>query len=113
MSENGYNGWTNYPTWAVALWIGNEQASSEQAAEMASSARKQAPYASQVADGIWTEEQATRYNLADSVKGWVVDWTPEEGGWNPDLGATMASDLLGYAFDQVNWQEIADSLLSE
>lgn len=23
----GYNGWSNYETWAVALWIGNEQGS--------------------------------------------------------------------------------------
>ena len=23
--NKGYNGWTNYETWNVALWIGNEQ----------------------------------------------------------------------------------------
>ena len=27
--ERGYNGWTNYETWAVALWIGNEPGSYE------------------------------------------------------------------------------------
>lgn len=28
MSEvKGYNGWTNYETWLVALWLNNDQAS--------------------------------------------------------------------------------------
>ena len=25
MSDTKYNGWTNYETWAVKLWIDNEQ----------------------------------------------------------------------------------------
>src|SRR5690349_11557854 len=24
-TESGYNGWTNYETWNVALWIGNDE----------------------------------------------------------------------------------------
>ena len=29
-----YNGWTNYETWAVALWIDNEQATYQTAREI-------------------------------------------------------------------------------
>ena len=25
MSEQGYNGWTNYETWNIALWLDNEE----------------------------------------------------------------------------------------
>ncbi len=25
MTDNTYNGWTNYQTWNVALWLGNDQ----------------------------------------------------------------------------------------
>jgi hypothetical protein len=25
MSERGYNGWKNYQTWNVAIWIGNDE----------------------------------------------------------------------------------------
>ena len=28
MTKKEYNGWTNYETWAVNLWIGNDEASS-------------------------------------------------------------------------------------
>jgi hypothetical protein len=31
----------------------------------------------------------------------------------PDLGASFAADLLGYALDKVDWDEIADSLIEE
>jgi hypothetical protein len=35
MSADEYNGWTNRETWAVALWINNEQGWQEQVLEMA------------------------------------------------------------------------------
>ena len=25
MAQSGYNGWTNWATWNVALWIGNDE----------------------------------------------------------------------------------------
>lgn len=30
-TESGYNGWTNYETWNVSLWIGNDEGLYEEA----------------------------------------------------------------------------------
>jgi hypothetical protein len=105
MSESkGYNGWKNYETWAVALWIDNEQAWQEQAQEMAQRARD---LAREGAHAVWTPEEATRYGLADSLKDWVGSELI------PDLGASLAADLLGAALSEVDWSEVADHYLSE
>lgn len=101
-----YNGWTNYPTWAVALWIDNEQGTQERAQELARSARERAGETDAYAAGIWTQEQAERFTLAE----WIEHWVTYE--LSPDLGATMAADLFGYALSLTNWDEIAQAYLS-
>lgn len=47
------------------------------------------------------------YRLAYAYKTWVTD------DLAPDLGASFAADLLGYALGEVDWQEIATAWLSE
>lgn len=84
--EKGYNGWTNYETWNVALWLGNDQGTEDDCLEMTAQARK---------DGH------PRYALKESLKGYIADMMP-------DLGASMFADLLQSALDNVNWYEIAD-----
>jgi hypothetical protein len=42
--------------------------------------------------------------VSECVKGQIL-----ENG--PDLGASMYADLLGSALDNVNWREIAESLI--
>ena len=83
-----YNGWTNYETWNVALWIDNEQGSQEYWREVTREIRETASEASQVKDAIWSIEQAARFTLADQLE-----------------------DLLGSALDNVNWREIAGNWL--
>jgi hypothetical protein len=53
----------------------------------------------------WTAGQNRRGLLADRLKLWVSDELA------PDLGASFAADLLGYALDQVDWHELADAWL--
>ena len=103
----GYNGWKNYETWAVALWIDNDEGTYHYRREMTEEARIGAPRASQVVEGVWTAEQAARFNLADALKEWVTD------ALMPELEASLASDLLGAALSEVDWDEIAENYLSE
>ena len=91
-----YQGWTNYETWAVALWLNNEQGSYEQAVQMARDAVDEADGGDRPARGI----------LADAIK----EWMEEEA---PDLGATLWGDLLGAALGAVDWHDVADHYLAD
>ena len=53
-----------------------------------------------------TRSELARYTLAISAKAWIDDM-------QPDLGATLWSDLLSAAVSEVDWHEIADNWLSE
>lgn len=98
-----YNGWTNYETWAVALWIGNEEGSyvyweKEQAEECYKEAVEDDSDADRQA---WTD-QAT-YELARRMK----DQFTDEENCSVLGEATVYSDLLRAALSEVNWDEIA------
>ena len=94
--DNRYNGWTNYPTWNVALWIGNDPGLDEMLREMAR-------------DEIDRGESENVYNLAARIK----DWIRYGDEMAPDLGASMYADILGWALDHVNWDEIAQHALDD
>lgn len=104
MTDNTYNGWTNYETWAVALWIDNERGSYDYWREEAKRHRKEAPICRQVAEQIWTPKQAARFNLADQLKEEMEDGSPIKE-------ASVYADLLGAALGEVDWQEIAGNIL--
>ena len=105
--DTTYNGWRNYETWAVALWIDNEEPTQRQALSMARVARRESTMHHNVKGGIWTPAEAERYELSDALQTWVSD------EMLPDLGATLAADLLGAAVSEVDWQEIADHYLAD
>ena len=115
MSDETYNGWKNYPTWAVNLWLENDRGLYETALEIANEEYDDAPNCTQVRDGIWTLGEARRFNLADHYREWV-----EEMGVSVDSGHTypvsgqptgFAADLFGWALEQVDWHEIAAAWL--
>jgi hypothetical protein len=90
-SESGYNGWTNYETWAVKLWLDNDQGSQEMAFEMAREAQR---------------SKYPRAMLADALKE-----IHEENA--PEIGNNVYSDLLGSALGSVDWYEIAKAFLED
>lgn len=102
--EQGYQGWKNYETWATALWINNERRLQDCALELAQSCDRHADDDENVPE-IWTRDEAAQYRLADALKSWV------RGDLLPDLGATLAADLLGSAADEIAWDDLAESFL--
>lgn len=81
-----YNGWTNRETWAVALWIDNEQRLQAKALELA-------------------KENKGQRELADAIESWLDDYFNQ----NWVQARTMREDI-GSLY-RVNWWEIAEGYL--
>jgi len=91
MTETGYQGWANYETWAVKLWLDNEQATYEEVTEQA---RQQGT------NGV--------YDLA----AWLEEYTQETLCADaPTAGLT--ADLFMSAWQEVDWREIAQAYLGD
>ena len=103
MTHKDYNGWTNYETWNVKLWMDNDESTyrywKEQTDELWKHARE-----SQAWPGSTREESAAA-QLADALKSEHEENRPEVSG--------MYADLLGAALSEVNWLEIAENLLAD
>lgn len=101
-----YQGWTNYETWTVSLWLDNEETTYRRWREKAALCRLQAAEAAQVREGVWSTEEAAKLTLADQLKAQITLESPlQEPG--------MYGDLLSAALSEVNWQEIAERWLED
>ena len=80
---DSYNGWANYETWLVNLWLTNDPESREASRRIAA-------------------------NGAEALKDWVEDWTAED-----IEQSSMTADLLGAVLSRVDWREIAESLIED
>lgn len=82
-----YNGWTNYETWNVKLWIDNDQGSYE----------------------YWRERTRESGGDVADLAQWLRD---EHEDGMPEIDGTYA-DLLRGALSDVNWHEIAESMIED
>lgn len=89
----GYNGWSNYPTWCVNLWLANDEGLYNEVTDL-------------VTNLIDDEDNADTYEVATELKEFVE-------GLLPDLGASFAEDLIGWAVGHVDWSEIAESWIKD
>lgn len=97
--DERYNGWKNYETWAVALWIDNDQWLQEYAREMAQNVKTNNPNV----DDIITHAGI----MAPLLKEWIEEDNPLADK------ATLFTDLLNAALSEVDWYEIAEHYLNE
>jgi hypothetical protein len=106
MSDKTYNGWTNYETWVVNLWMDNEQGSHDYWLEVAQEVSNDL----ETPTNSMTRMDEAIYILADKLKDYheeAKDEILERSG----MEASVWADLLGSALCEVNWREIAEHLL--
>lgn len=103
MSE-GYNGWTNYETWLVNLWLDSSEGDQEMRrewAQMAVAETRGVKFARGAAIGL----------LVEYLQDWMGDLVAEQR-----LEGLMA-DMMDAAVASVNWDELArhyiDAVLEE
>lgn len=92
--EEGYNGWSNYETWCVNLWLSNDQGIYEAVNELI--------------DGY--DEDANVIAIADDIEAFVGE-LPECASVREQ--ANFVSDLLGASLSVVDWYEIATTWISD
>lgn len=102
-TEKRYNGWFNYETWCVNLWLTNEEGTYDFWHDNAKHVFRQATIKHE--SYLSVSEQA-RFDLSKLLKEQIEESQPE-------LGASMWADLLGAALSEVDWQEIANAFLEE
>lgn len=103
-NDNTYNGWTNYETWVVNLWLDNDQGMNEELDDWASEAMQEA------IDADESDVRASACStLAKRIESFIDD--QQEGASMPTSG--MFADLLSHALGMVDWREIAEHHINE
>ncbi len=100
-----YNGWTNYETWLVNLWLDNDASTYAYWLEQAQQQLSDTENCKQVAGGIWTLEQSAKYHLSNQISVEVSESIESDSG-------TLAYDLMQSALQAVDWDAIAASRLA-
>lgn len=112
-TDDTYNGWTNRETWAVALYIDNDQGWQEQVFEALTTARDADP-------AEWndsTVSSLTAYRAGQVIKSNVegllnpAEYRAEFGEQQPEALAIVLHDI-GSLY-RVNWDELGANFLTD
>ena len=98
MQQKEYNGWYNYETWAVKLWLDNDYGSYRYMQE-----RSAEVLAEHTDDDGATDDDAFKIAFADFLR----DHHQEAAESVTRGQASIFSDLISSALSEVNWEEIA------
>lgn len=97
-----YNGWSNYETWAVKLWLDNEEGSYRYMQE-----RSAEVLAEHTEDGK-ADDDSFKSDFAEFLKNYH-----EEAAEELKIPASVFSDLISAALSEVDWYEIAAAYLGD
>lgn len=87
-AEGGYQGWTNYETWAANNWL--DESGSELSAVIQE-------FKNEIED-----KESAIYEASEALKEIITEQNPVESG-------TIWSDLMEAALSAVNWRAIVET----
>jgi hypothetical protein len=102
METEKFQGWTNRETWAVALWLDNDQGLHETVYDYTSTALE---------EHEGGEKMETIYCLSETLRMWIEEdlLTLDNIKGNHDLWLMLTD--IGSLY-RVNWREVADYFLT-
>jgi len=93
MKNAEYNGWSNYETWSVNLWINNDQDSLN--------------YWNKVTEFCYSEKQNPEGSYIEAVYK-LSNYLEEQFNEGTPITEGLYGQLLGGALSVVDWREIAE-----
>lgn len=108
MVNEKYNGWANYETWCVNLWLTNDEKSYNQVHSMARECWLQS--SDKNPNEFTDREGNARIMLGEALEHLVSEEQAQD--WMSDQ-ASLFADILNHALGRVEWFEIANSLLED
>lgn len=104
MNKSEYNGWTNYETWLVNLWLTNDEYHTEHIIERVREFRDE--YTEDDEFGPSVDDAKVLRATSDEVEEYTNNMVLEgieQGG--------LRFDILVQFLREVNWKEIADHMI--
>ena len=111
--DTTFSGWKNHATWCVNLHLSNNEEWQNERQAQTEDAWNDAPDSDQVKSGIWSIEEARRFNLAATLKNWVEEILFPDRPGEPQDDDLFQMDMLRGYLDDVNWNELADHAIAD
>lgn len=89
MTDETYNGWKNYETWATNLWLSNEE------------------------ETYHLVRTLVRGEPLTHLAARLIRESIEEAMWGDEAPASLGTDLVRHALDRVDWPAVVEAFREE
>lgn len=107
MNDTKYNGWKNYPTWNVKLWLENSPETQAFVIRLYKNAQKSVIPTLEEKE-YFSRQEWTRFEFRDALENALYTQAHQELS-----EASMFTDLLRWSLGEVDWNQISKAYQEE